>query len=96
MRFVCISHPLNNAGMDDFAPYIQDEVRTAWQNVKDGITREIYFRQDILGVVIMAEAESQTALSDRLAQFPLAEAGLIAFDIIPIGPFTNWELLFAA
>lgn len=95
MRFVCISRPLNNAGMEDFAPFIEEEVRTAWQCVKDGITREIYFRQDTLGVVIMAEAESLTVLQERLAEFPLAKAGLIAFDTIPIGPFTNWEVLFA-
>ena len=30
-----------------------------------------------------------------LMQFPLAKAGLIGWDVIPLGAFANWELLFA-
>jgi hypothetical protein len=30
------------------------------------------------------------------ADFPLVKAGLIEIDAIPLGPFLNWEMLFAA
>ena len=44
---------------------------------------------------IIAEADSIQAARAALDEFPLAKAGLIAWDVIPLGPFTNWELLFA-
>ncbi|MDO5622695.1 MAG: YciI family protein [Paracoccus sp. (in: a-proteobacteria)] len=96
MRFISISRPLNDAGMDQFAPYLDAEVRYGWQNYKDGTFRDIYFRQDVLGVVIMLDADDQAAAEAAVAGFPLAKAGLIAFDTIPVGPFTNWEMLFAS
>ncbi|MDO5614071.1 MAG: YciI family protein [Paracoccus sp. (in: a-proteobacteria)] len=96
MRFVAISNPVNGAGMDEFGPLLDAEVRYAWQGYKDGAFRDIYFRQDVLGVVIMVEADSLDAAKSAVAGFPLAKAGLITFDVIPVGPFTNWEMLFAS
>lgn len=48
------------------------------------------------GVVIIVEAESVDAARKALSKFPLAEAGLIGWDVIPLGPFVNWEALFAS
>ena len=31
-----------------------------------------------------------------MAEFPLAKAGLLSFECIPLGSFLNWENLFAA
>ena len=31
-----------------------------------------------------------------MAEFPLAKAGLLSFECIPLGSFINWENLFAA
>jgi hypothetical protein len=61
---------------------------------KDGVIRDIYFRQDRPGVAIIAEAESVEAAKAVLADFPLAKAGLIGWEVIPLGPF-HWEPLFA-
>lgn len=30
-----------------------------------------------------------------MAEFPLAKAGLLSFECIPLGSFINWENLFA-
>lgn len=95
MRFVCICRPVEGAGMEQFQPHLEAEVRYGWDNYKNGTFREIYFRQDVLSVVVMVEADSLEAARAAVEGFPLAKAGLVTFETIPVGPFTNWEMLFA-
>lgn len=47
-------------------------------------------------MVIVVEVESVDAARKALSKFLLAEAGLICWDVIPLGPFVNWEALFAS
>lgn len=56
----------------------------------------IYFRQDRPGVAIFLECESVDEAMRIMAEFPLAKAGLLSFECIPLGSFINWENLFAA
>jgi hypothetical protein len=95
MKFLCLDIPQPGASMEKYMPHMQDEARHGWQLYKSGIVRDIYFRQDRPGVAILAEADSVEAAKKALGEFPLAKAGLIDWDVIPLGPFTNWELLFA-
>jgi hypothetical protein len=62
---------------------------------KDGLIRDIYLRQDRPGVAVVLECASLEDANKALAEFPLAKAGLLDFEAIPLGPFTNWESLFA-
>lgn len=96
MKFLCLDVPQPGATMEKYQPHMADEVRHTWQLYKSGVVRDIYFRQDRPGVAILAEAESVDAAKEALAKFPLAEAGLIGWDVIPLGPFLNWETLFAS
>ncbi|MBW9107452.1 superoxide dismutase [Paraburkholderia phenoliruptrix] len=96
MKLLCLDVPLPGATMEKYAPHMADEARHAWQMYKGGIIRDIYFRQDRPGVAIIAEAESVEAAKAALDEFPLAQAGLIGWEVIPLGPFTNWETLFAS
>ena len=95
MKFLCLDIPQPGATMDKYQPHLVDEARHAWTLYKGGILREMYFRQDRPGVAFIAEADSAEAAKQALRGFPLAEAGLIEWDVIPLGPFVNWELLFA-
>lgn len=95
MKLLCLDVPQPGASPDKYLPYLKDEARHAWQMYKGGIIRDIYFRLDRPGVAIIAEAESVEAAKAALAEFPIAKAGLIGWDVIPLGPFTNWETLFA-
>lgn len=94
MRLLCLDIPQPGATLEKYQPYMLDEVRHGWQQYKNGFVRDIYFRQDRPGVVIIAEAESIGAAKVALAEFPLAKAKLIDWEIIPFGPFANWEALF--
>ena len=94
MKLLCLDVPQPGASLEKYQPHMQGEARHAWLMYKGGIIREIYFRQDRPGVAIIAEAESVDAAKKALAEFPLAKPGLIDWDVIPLGPFTNWETLF--
>ncbi|QPC02616.1 superoxide dismutase [Xylella fastidiosa subsp. multiplex] len=96
MKLLCLDVPQPGASLEKYQPYMLDEVRHGWQMYKSDIIRDIYFRQDRPGVVFIVEAESVDAARKTLSKFPLAEAGLIGWDVIPLGPFVNWEALFAS
>ncbi len=96
MKFLCLDIPQPSATMEQYAPHMLDEARHGWQLYKSGIIRDIYFRKDRPGVAIIAEADSIDAARQALNEFPLAKAELIGWDLIPLGPFTNWEMLFAS
>jgi hypothetical protein len=95
MKILCLDRPLPGATFEKYLPFIHDEVRHAWQAYKDGIVREIYSRQDRPGVAIIVECVSVEDAKKAFADFPLVKNGLIEIEAIPLGPFTNWEMLFA-
>lgn len=95
MKLICLSVPKPGASLEKYQPYLQKETRYGWQLYKSGLIRDIYFRHDQPGVVLIVEADSAEAARNELDGFPLAKAGLISWDVIPVGPFANWELLFA-
>ncbi len=41
------------------------------------------------------ECDSVDEAMNVMAEFPLAKAGLLSFECIPLGSFINWENLFA-
>ena len=95
MKVLCLDIPQPHATMEAYQPHMLNEVHQAWTLYKDGFIRDIYFRQDRPGVAIIAEADSVEHAKQLLDTFPLSQANLIDWQIIPLGPFTNWELLFA-
>jgi len=52
-----------------------------------GSIRQWYFRQDRPGAVFIVEASSQDNARQLLNDLPMVKAGLVAFDLIPIGPY---------
>ncbi len=52
---------------------------------KSGVIRDIYFRRDRPGVAMFLECDSVEDASAAVADFPLAKAGLLTFECIPLG-----------
>ncbi|MGN6648687.1 superoxide dismutase [Trinickia sp.] len=96
MKFLCLDVPLPGASPEKYQPHMKDETRHAWKLYTSGAIRDIYFRQDRPGVAIIAEADSIDAARQALREFPLAKAGLIDWDVIPLGAFKGWQQLFAS
>ena len=95
MRILCLDVHQPGACMEAYAPHVRAEIDHAWALYKGGMIRDIYYRQDRPGVAIVAEAESVEAAKAALAECPFAMVGLIDWEVIPLGPFVNWEMLFA-
>jgi len=65
-----------------------------WKLYQDGVLREIYFRQDWPGAVLMLECESVAQADKILGTLPLVRENLIAFELIPLGPYPGFSRLF--
>ncbi|MDZ7227226.1 hypothetical protein U4Z70_20330 [Escherichia coli] len=61
-------------------------------NRPDGLNEPVTDRP---GVAIFLECDSVDEAMNVMAEFPLAKAGLLSFECIPLGSFINWENLFA-
>ena len=96
MRILCLDKPAPDATLEKYHPHMAAEAFHAWSLFKSGALRDIYYRQDRPGVAIFLECDSVEQAQSLLADFLLAKSGLLSFDCIPLGAFTNWESLFAA
>ena len=75
---------------------LRAEALRAWELYQEGIVREIYFRADRTEAVIMLECASVDAARAALDTLPLVQAGLVAFDFIPLKAYPGLARLFAA
>ena len=84
-------------GVDTVAmlPLLKAEAIRAWDLVQAGVIREIYFRADRPSAVLILECANVEEAEQVLATLPLVQAGLIAFEIIPLAPYPGFARLFA-
>lgn len=59
----------------------------------DGRIEQFWFRDDKPGVVFLMSAETVAEAKAAVDALPLAAAGLLAFDFIPVGPLKPLGLL---
>ena len=97
MKILAIERDVPGANDDAYtAELLHAEARRAWQLYQEGIARELYFRADRTEAVIMLECASVEAARTALETLPLVQAGLVAFDLIPLKAYPGFERLFAA
>jgi hypothetical protein len=95
MKIIALSVPGPTPDLEKMKELAREEARNAWELLKADIVREAYLRKDKPGVVVVLEASTVEAAEAALSQLPFYRNGLIRFELIPIGPFTNFERLFA-
>lgn len=66
---------------------LPDEARAILNLYLAGQVRQWYFRQDRPGAVFLLEADSLEGAQAMVDSLPLSKAGLIAYDLIPVGPY---------
>lgn len=62
----------------------------------DGIIEQFWFRTDRPGVVFLMEAESVDHARSAVEGLPLAQAGIMAFELTPVGPLAPLARLLPA
>ena len=94
MRILALEVETPGSTAEQFQPHLKAEARRVWELYQAGTLREIYFRQDWPGAVLILECADADEARDALATLPLVGAGLIAFEIIPLRPYPGLARLF--
>ncbi len=81
---------------EKFQPYLKAEALKVWELYQSGVIRELYFRQDWHGAVLILECLDSNEANETLNSLPLVKEGLITFEIIPLTPYTGFARLFAS
>lgn len=92
-RIYGLASPREGVTYADMVPVMQQEAAHIWSLYEQGVARDIWLRTDRLGAVYVLE--STLGRAERLLERqPLARAGLVDFELIPVGAFTPLALLF--
>jgi hypothetical protein len=94
MQILAIDRFLPGTTMEKVQPLLREEMVVTWEHYKQGKIRELYFRHDHPGVVLMMECQSLEEAAELIEELPLVKERLIEFDLIPLGPFEPFEALF--
>jgi hypothetical protein len=95
MKILALEKEVEGVTEDVCTPYLRAEAARAWELYQSGLLREIYFRDDWPGAVLMLECRSAEEASDILHTLPLVKEGLVAFDVIPLKAYPGFARLFA-
>ncbi len=95
MKILALAHPLKQIDPAELMPTIVAETRRAWDLIQQNVVREIYVRAGSPLTVVILECASPDEAQKVLDEMPLAQAGIIRFEIIPLAPFSALEILFA-
>lgn len=94
MRIIAIQKEVPGLSTRDFVPHLRDEALQGWRLYKEGIIREMYFRDDKPEAVLILECKDVDEAEEKLAMLPLVQKGLITFELIPLRPYHGYERLF--
>jgi hypothetical protein len=96
MKILAIERNSPNICAEAFQPFLKSEASKVWELYQAGLIREVYFRQDRLEAVLILECAGVEEALEILQSLPLVEDGLIAFDVIPLVPYSGFSRLFDA
>ena len=96
MKILAIEKEVPGVTEEQFRPHLKKvEAVRVWELYQVGVFRELYFRQDWPGAVLILECADVEEANKVLNTLPLVKEGLIAFDVTPLVPYTGFSRLFA-
>lgn len=93
MKILAIDKVLPEATPDKVKDTFMKEVNHTVKMYLADVVREMYFRQDRSGTILVLEAPSMEDARSLIDRMPMVQAGLIDFELIPLGPFVPLALL---
>jgi hypothetical protein len=94
MKILALEHESESMKSEQFTPHLKAEAERVWELVQNGVIRETYFCADRSEAVLMLECRDVEEAREVLMSLPLAKAGLITFEVIPLIPYTGFARLF--
>ena len=95
MKILVVSTFVPEATQEKLQQHMKAEVAMAWKYYTEGYIRDWSLRQDRGGAAISVECASVEEAKKLFSEFPLAKAGLMQLEFIPLGPFLPIATLFA-
>ena len=95
MKILAIERDLPGVDPVAMQPLLKAEAAHVYDLLQAGVVREIYFLADRPSAVLILECANVEEAEQVLATLPLLQAGLIAFDILPLAPYPGFARLFA-
>lgn len=95
MKILAIEKEIPGVDYSKFAPHITAEALRAWELIQANVLREIYREQDAWRHVLVFECATLGEAQAALDSLPLVREGLIAFELIALGPYPGFARLFA-
>ncbi len=74
----------------EFAALLEEEAEEARRLYRDGITRHIYSRQDVLGALMQIEVASLEEAKAAIGRLPLVAKDMIEATFVPVGPYRGF------
>jgi hypothetical protein len=93
MKIIAIDRILPTASEEKIRGVVIREALHIWTLYTKEVLRELYFRKDRPGVVMVLECDSAAEAKRLLNTFPLVKSGVIEFDVIPVGHFVPFGTL---
>ena len=95
MQYLVIVRLKPDADQAKIISLAKPEAAKAWEMMASGVLRSIHFIKGPVGAALLFEAGDQKAVEGKVAELPLVASDLAAVEVLPLVPFTGWELLFA-
>jgi muconolactone delta-isomerase len=95
VKILALEKEVAGVADDAFEPHLKAEALRAWELYQSGVLRELYFRADWPGAVLVLECSDVPHAREVLATLPLVRERLIDFDVIPLVAYPGFARLFA-
>jgi len=96
MKILALEKEISGIAAEKFKPHLKAEAIRVWELYQAGLIRELYFRQDWPGAVLILECKDLTEANEALNSLPLVTEGLIDFEVIPLKPYPGFARLFTS
>jgi hypothetical protein len=94
MQILAISKMKKDADRSKMGPQLlSDEVKHTLESYLDGHIRSFWFQAETAGIVLLLESADKEEAQRVLGELPLAVAGIIEFDVVPLQPLTPLGML---
>jgi hypothetical protein len=91
MQFLTISRRRTDRFADsEFAALADAEIAQARVLYSEGFIRQLWHRGDTAGVCMIIEADSEAHVREGLDTLPLARAGMLEIQIVPLKPYAGF------
>ena len=93
MQILAVSRMKEGAERSKMGPHFSSEVKHTLEAYLDGHILNFWFRAEGTGIVLLLESTDKEAAQRILGEMPLAAAGFIEFDVIPLQPLMPLGML---